>query len=155
MRHGVCVCQPLTGLCFTLAGGIGRHLVRSFLGRGGRVVCLDVCIKSLEHLEAWLSEAERQRATFFQMDATSTAEIRRAAEFVRREVGPVDVLINNAGIFNKGKLFLELSESEMRNIFDINILGQMFMCRQFLPDMLQRNSGHIVNMVSEQREEGG
>lgn len=112
------------------------------------MVCLDVCGESLERLEAWLGEVERPaRATFYKMDATNTTEIRRAVEFVHRNLGAVDVLVNNAGIFNKGKMFVELSEQEMRNIFEVNILAQMFMCRQFLPDMLQRNRGHIVNMV--------
>lgn len=149
MRLAFCYCLALLRLLYFLAGGIGRHLVRNLLDRGCRVACLDKSGESLERLETWLGKAERSaRTIFYKMDVTSTTEIKQAAEFVRRELGHVDVLVNNAGIFNKGKMFVELSEQEMRNIFEINILAQMFMCRQFLPDMLQRNRGHIVNMVS-------
>ncbi len=129
------------------AGGIGENLVKNMLVKGSRVVCLDISKKSLDRLEASLSEEERQRATFHQIDVTKTEEITQVFEIIQRDIGPVDVLINNAGIFNKGKLFVELSEQEMRNIFDVNIMAQMFMCRQFLPDMIQRRKGHIVNMV--------
>ena len=79
---------------------------------------------------------------------TRRAEISKCALAVQDQVGAVDILINNAGIANEGKLFVELNEQEMQRIFDVNVMAQMYMCRQFLPGMMERNSGHIVNMVS-------
>ena len=49
---------------------------------------------------------------------------------------------------NSGKLLLELSDAEIVRIFDVNILAQFWLCREFLPDMIKENKGHIVNVSS-------
>ena len=49
---------------------------------------------------------------------------------------------------NKAKLFLDLNEAEISNIFNVNILAQFWMCKEFLPDMIQDNKGHIINVAS-------
>ena len=49
---------------------------------------------------------------------------------------------------NKAKLFLELSEQEILNIFNVNILSQFWLIREILPKMIEKNTGHIVNVSS-------
>ena len=67
---------------------------------------------------------------------------------IKTQVGNVNILINNAGIMNQAKLFMDLSENEILNIFNVNILSQFWMIREFLPRMLEENKGHIVNVSS-------
>ena len=57
------------------------------------------------------------------------------------------ILINNAGIVN-GKNILDLEYNEIKNIFNINIMSHFWLCKQFLPDMINLNKGHIVNISS-------
>jgi short-subunit dehydrogenase len=116
-----------------------------------QVICIDFNQSRLDELKTALIKkypTNSQRIFFYNVDVTNTEQVEACAAKIKLEVGlPVDILINNAGIFNKGKLLTELSETEIRNIFNVNILGQMWLCRQFLPDMLSRNKGHIINMV--------
>ncbi len=115
------------------------------------VICVDLNQYKLDQLKSALLKDYPTKKTnifCFKVDVTNNEEIEACAAIIKLDVGlPVDILINNAGIFNKGKLLTELSEYEIRNIFNVNILSQMWLCRQFLPDMLVRNQGHIINMV--------
>ena len=49
---------------------------------------------------------------------------------------------------NQGKLFLELTEQDVKNIFNVNTFAHFWLCREFLPDMIHENKGHIVNVSS-------
>jgi short-subunit dehydrogenase len=69
------------------------------------------------------------------------------ADQVRKDFSRIDILVNNAGIV-VGKPAAEVSYAEMRRTVDINLLGVMWMTRQFLGDMMSANSGHIVNIAS-------
>ena len=135
-----------------IAGGIGNLLVRSMLDLNCHVICVDLNQTRLDQLKAALIKkypTKTRNIYCYNVDVTNTEQVEACATRIKLEVGlPVDILINNAGIFNKGKLLTELSEIEIRNIFSVNILGQMWLCRQFLPDMLSRNRGHIINMVN-------
>lgn len=131
------------------AGGIGKHLVVELLQQGCTVCCLDRCENSLKLLESYLDNISLNRHVYFyNTDVTKTEEIKEIAKQINTHIGSIDIIINNAGVFNKGKLFTELSEKEIEDIFNINILAQMYVCREFLPQMIAKNSGHIVNMCS-------
>ena len=91
-----------------------------------RVICVDSNQKALDDLKSYLQaeidDYELKTVYFYNFDVTSTEQIEMCAQLIEREAAsPVDILINNAGIFNKGKLLNELTEKEIRNIFDVNI----------------------------------
>ena len=67
---------------------------------------------------------------------------------IKKEVGSVSILINNAGIMNHGKLFLQLSEEEIMRLFNVNLFSHFWLCKEFLPEMIELNKGHIVNISS-------
>ena len=77
-------------------------------------------------------------------DVTDEAALRRIAG----QIGPVDVLINSAGIVGANKPLLETTEQEWRRVFDVNVLGTVNTMRIFVPGMRERGWGRVVNFAS-------
>jgi NAD(P)-dependent dehydrogenase (short-subunit alcohol dehydrogenase family) len=78
-------------------------------------------------------------------DVSDPEDIARVAKEIREDVGEPTILINNAGIVN-GKSILESSPEEIKRTMDVNFLGQVFTLKEFLPDMIKNNHGHIVRI---------
>lgn len=85
--------------------------------------------------------------TFYQVDLSSASEISSVADLVRATHGDPTVLINNAGMGIALPL-LELTDSSVRRIFDVNMLAPMLLAKRFLPAMVARDHGHVVNVSS-------
>lgn len=115
------------------ARGIGRALVSALLAEGARVVACD-----LSDTDATLS---------IPLDVTDHAAVTAALDRVETEVGPLDVLINNAGVMSVGAAVDE-SDASMYRQFDINVFAMMHGTREALRRMLPRRSGHVVNVAS-------
>lgn len=82
------------------------------------------------------------------LDVTDTREALALATKVIGEHGPVDILINNAGIITGNKNFGELSHEEIDRTMAVNSIAAMHLTRAFLPSMIERKTGHIVNISS-------
>ena len=140
--------------CTQAAGGIGGRLVEHFYNLGCRVVCVDNDRESLDALKNKLLGninsvfVNPERFRFFYVDVSCAADVSSMVAEIKREWHCVDILINNAGIMNHGKLLLELSNDEIMNIFNVNILAQMRLCKELLPSMIENKRGHIVNVAS-------
>lgn len=78
-----------------------------------------------------------------QVDVTDSAAVSLAAE----AAGPVDVLVNCAGVVS-GKLLLDATEAQIRRTFEVNVLGLYWTTRAFLPGMLARDTGTVVTIAS-------
>jgi len=114
-----------------------------------RVVCVDINMNELNRLEADLKKTyPKGEMHLYQADISSLDAIKALSSQIKTKFGHVDILINNAGIMNQAKLFLDSNEREIQNIFNINVLAHMYLCKQFLPDMIKNNKGHIVNVAS-------
>jgi len=87
-------------------------------------------------------------------DVSDNTSVLAAVEHVKTELGQIDILINNAGIGKFGK-FLELSPEEFKEIIDVNLMGVYYVTRAVLPDMIERESGDIINISSTAGEKGG
>lgn len=81
------------------------------------------------------------------MDVSDREAVYRTAHRVREEIGPVDILINNAGIVCC-KTMLELPDKAIENTFAVNILAHYWTIKAFLPDMIRQKRGHIVTIAS-------
>lgn len=81
------------------------------------------------------------------MDITSNVEIHTAAEQIRNQHGEPTVLINNAG-FASTKPVLQVPESILRKVFDVNIISHFLLVKEFMPAMVAQNHGHIVTIAS-------
>lgn len=128
------------------AGGIGRCLTRRFLAGGAKVVLWDLSEPALAAAKKEL-DPSGARVFTYALDITDRAQVAEAAARVRREVGEVDVLDNNAGIVVGGD-FLTVPEESLSKTTAVNVDAVMWCTRAFLPSMIQRGSGHLVMMAS-------
>jgi 3-oxoacyl-[acyl-carrier protein] reductase len=113
--------------------GLGRASAERLAGDGVRVVTLDVAdgadvVADIADPEALASIADR--------------------------VGPVDILINSAGIVGPNKPFQEIQDDEWARTFAVNVHGTFSMCRAFVPGMIERGWGRVVNFASIAGKEG-
>jgi 2-dehydro-3-deoxy-L-rhamnonate dehydrogenase (NAD+) len=83
-------------------------------------------------------------------DVTDEAALRRLSG----EIGPVDVLVNSAGIVGANKPLLETNDAEWRRVFDVNVLGIVNTMRVFVPGMCERGWGRVVNFASMAGKDG-
>jgi len=110
------------------------------------LVLLDINKTNNEKVADELRETGTSVTTYV-CDVSKLDNIKETAAKVKREVGDVDVLVNNAGILNGGPL-LKLSEADIRRTMDINIMAYIWTSREFLQSMMDRNEGHIINVAS-------
>lgn len=80
--------------------------------------------------------------------------ITSAVESIRGELGAIDILLNNAGISKFGS-FMELTPEEWTNILNVNVNGVYYTTRAVLPEMIERNTGDIINISSTAGQKGG
>jgi 3-oxoacyl-[acyl-carrier protein] reductase len=83
-------------------------------------------------------------------DVTDEALLRRLAD----GIGPVDVLVNSAGILGANKPLLETAAEEWRRVFDVNVLGTVNTMRIFVPGMCERGWGRVINFASMAGKDG-
>ncbi|MDR2618807.1 MAG: SDR family oxidoreductase [Treponema sp.] len=128
------------------ASGIGRLMCLGFAEKKARVVAWDLNAEALKSLE----DEGREKGLFIRCmpcDVADRETVYRQAEKLKAEFGPVDVLVNNAGIVS-GLVFLETPDEKIRRTIDVNVLSLFWTCKAFLPSMVERNSGHVVTISS-------
>ncbi|MGD6942565.1 3-ketoacyl-ACP reductase [Cytobacillus gottheilii] len=92
-------------------------------------------------------EALGVKAAYASVDVSSQEEIKQAVEKLTDEVGPADILINNAGVGQFGTL-LEMDPQDWKNIIDVNLMGVYYMTHAVLPQLIEKNRGDIINISS-------
>ncbi|MBS4207875.1 3-ketoacyl-ACP reductase [Bacillus sp. FJAT-50079] len=145
--------QGKTALVTGAGRGIGRATAIAFAKEGINVGLIG---KTFENLEQVAKELEEYnvKVTVAVADVKDSESVSAAVDHVISELGPIDILINNAGIGKFGK-FLELSPEEFKNIIDVNLMGVYYVTRAVLPGMIERNSGDIINISSTAGQKGG
>ncbi|MFH1725435.1 MAG: SDR family oxidoreductase [Elusimicrobiota bacterium] len=128
------------------AGGLGRAVALRLVKTGAKVALWDLDEERLGRAVAELRESGGE-ARGYALDAADPAAVREAAERVRAELGPVDLLHNNAGIIFPGG-FLDSSEEQLHKTVDVNLKSYLWCTKAFLPAMVERGSGHIVMTAS-------
>ncbi|NIV18254.1 MAG: SDR family NAD(P)-dependent oxidoreductase [Woeseiaceae bacterium] len=128
------------------AGGIGKLLARELANAGARLVLWDIDADGLGRAQAELADAGHE-VDVYACDLRSREEIATTAERTLSESGPIDILINNAGVV-AGRHLLELSDEDIEQTFRVNVLAVFWTVRAFLPSMLERDSGHLVTVAS-------
>lgn len=147
--------QPITGKNAIITGagrGIGRATAIAFAKEGIHVGLIGKTVANLENV----AEELRQYGVNVAMasaDVSDQESITAAVQHIKTELGPIDILVNNAGIGKFGK-FMELSPEEFKNIIDVNLMGVYYTTRAVLPEMIERQSGDIINISSTAGQKG-
>jgi NADP-dependent 3-hydroxy acid dehydrogenase YdfG len=129
------------------SAGIGEATAVAFAKRGARVVLV---ARRLERLEALAERIERAggSALALRVDVTEPHEVDALPLLVREVYGrPTDVLVNNAGVPGGGAIE-NLDYRQIRDVVDVNLLGVLYGMRAFLPEMMRRGHGQVVNVAS-------
>lgn len=128
------------------AMGMGRQLALTFARDGARLVLLDLNRETLEKTAAEIRELGAE-AHIYTCDVTDREGVYRVRDQVHRDVGKIDVLVNNAGVV-WGGFFLDSADEHLFKTIDVNVNGVMWMTKAFLPDLYEKKQGHVINMAS-------
>jgi NADP-dependent 3-hydroxy acid dehydrogenase YdfG len=125
------------------ARGIGKATARALLAQG-----MKVGIGDLDHALAQKTAEELgPNARAYELNVTQRESMAKFIEDVEKDLGPIDVFINNAGIMQLGRFLTEDDKTTQRQI-DINIHGVLHGMKEILPRFVSRHRGHLVNIAS-------
>lgn len=128
-------------------GGIGGATARRFAEEGASVAVLDRDGATARATSEAIGAAGG-RSLAVACDITELDAVQAAVGLIETELGPIDVLVNNAG-WDIFKPFLETTPDEWRKLIDINLVGVLNMHYAVLPGMVERRSGRVVNVASD------
>jgi NAD(P)-dependent dehydrogenase (short-subunit alcohol dehydrogenase family) len=129
-----------------VSSGFGRALAQEALAAGHTVVGTVRSAEAKRHFES-LSTKGANTAFARVLDVTDFHAIDGIVAEIEASIGPIDVLVNNAGYGHEG-VMEESPLSEMRMQFDVNVFGAVAMMKAVLPFMRERRRGHILNITS-------
>ncbi len=127
--------------------GIGRELVLLLLKKDAKVAAVDINEAALLETVELAGDKQKNLSTHI-VNIANRDEVEALPDKVIAAHGAVDGLINNAGIIQKFVHVNELEYKEIERVININLYGVIFMTKAFLPHLLQRPEGHIVNISS-------
>lgn len=133
-------------------GGIGGATCHRLALEGARVAVLDMNLEAAQCV-ADAIVAQGGRAAAFKCDITKRDDVDTAIAAVETQLGPIDVLVNNAG-WDIFKPFVKTTVAEWTRLIDINLTGALHMHHAVLPLMASRKSGRIVNIASDAARAG-
>lgn len=128
--------------------GFGKEIANLFASKGSSVALIDINRANNEKAAQDINLKKYEgKAMPFTCDISKEDELKRVFSLIKNSLGPVDILINNAGIV-QCKSILDLSTEGIKKTFDVNVYPQFTAIRCVLPDMIERNRGHIVSVAS-------
>ena len=139
--------MDLQGAHVLLTGGsrgIGPYIARALLARGAKVT---LTARSEEDLARVREELGPDRVAIAPGDVSVEAQREKMVVGAEEAFGPVDVLVNNAGI-ESVLPFPEFEEDEIRRVIDVNLEAPIQLTRLVVPGMIERGKGHVVNISS-------
>ena len=141
--------KKLTGRTAVITGaskGLGRAMALALGGAGARLALVSRNRAALDSVADEV-RALGAEAEVFIADVTDEAQVQRLAEAVHARFGPVQILINNAGV-NVRKPMTDFTLAEWRTVLDTNLTGAFLVCRAFVPGMKGQGYGRILNLTS-------
>ncbi len=133
------------------SGGLGAHFARLLAAEGAAVA---LTARRLDKVEALAGELAGQghRAMALRLDVADAAAIGPAMDEVETALGPISILVNNAGVGGEG-MALDLTIEDFDNTFDVNVRGTYFAAQQaakrmFKSGVAERGDGRIINLAS-------
>ncbi|KQP23094.1 2-hydroxycyclohexanecarboxyl-CoA dehydrogenase [Pseudorhodoferax sp. Leaf267] len=128
-------------------GGIGGATCRRFAAEGAKVAVFDMNLQAADQVAAAI-RADGGQAQAFRCDITDRATVDQAVAATLESLGPIDVLVNNAG-WDVFKPFTKTEPAQWDKLIAINLTGALHMHHAVLPGMAARKAGRIVNIASD------
>ncbi len=128
-------------------GGFGRQMTRQFLAAGSRLIISDIEERRLRDLRSHSGAAPDRVLSSIPADLSGEEGCRLLYDEVMKTGAIPDVIVNNAGIAVGGR-FDHVPQDRWEQLMQINLLAPMRLCQLFLPHLIERGSGHIVNISS-------
>jgi 3-oxoacyl-[acyl-carrier protein] reductase len=150
--------RDLTGRIALVTGadvGIGRAVALALAGRGADVAVHFHSQPPRAEATVRAIEALGRRAIATQGDLTRAADVARVAEEVAHRLGPVAILVNNAGGLLGRQPLVEMTEEFFHAVMNVNVLSTFLCTKAVAPGMIDRRSGAIVNVTSLASHNGG
>jgi 3-oxoacyl-[acyl-carrier protein] reductase len=132
--------------------GIGRAIALALAAEGANLGLVARTAGDLESLAAEIRKMGGNTA-IATADISDRVAVEKAFEVIRQALGPIDILVNNAGTGTFGK-FLDLSPEAWENQVKVNLFGTYYAIRAVLPEMIERQTGDIVNISSSAGQRG-
>ena len=128
------------------AKGIGLATAQRILNEGGKVILWDF---KEDDLNKTVNNFKEQGFDVFSQicNVTNKEQVYSNANIIKEKFGSLDILINNAGTVYTGYM-LDRSDEELENLINVNFTSMIYTIRAFMPGMLEKNSGHIINISS-------
>ncbi|MDQ1146558.1 3-oxoacyl-[acyl-carrier protein] reductase [Bacillus sp. SORGH_AS 510] len=145
----------LTGKTAIVTGagrGIGRATAIALAKEGVHLGLIGLNMSNLENVAAELAQYD-VNVSAATADVTNLESVTHAVDHIKSDLGPVDILINNAGVAKFGG-FLDLTPDEWEKIIQVNLMGVYNVTRAVLPGMIERKSGDIINISSSAGQKG-
>lgn len=130
------------------SSGIGKAVAYSFGKNGDDLV---LCARRKEKLLEIKADIERRYGVnvyIYQLDVAKYGEVKKIVHKVLEEVKKIDILVNNAGLALGLEKFQNYSIQDIEMMIDTNVKGLLYVSREILPNMVQNDSGHIINIGS-------
>lgn len=127
--------------------GIGKAIAEKFAAEGAD---LYLCSRNMDTTLSWqqsLMERHGINVSSFNADLGDATATRQFGADVLKAAGPVDVLVNNTGIYEPGSIYNE-KEGQLEHMLAVNLFSAYHLTRAIVPSMIDRKSGHIFNMSS-------
>ena len=132
------------------SGGLGSSLARKYNDKGYLVTLIG---KSKDKLEEVVKTFNNSNYSTYSLDVSIASDVREVFNNIVNEVGPIDILINSAGL-GYFDLAENITEDQVHQMIDINLKGTIFSTQQVLNSMKERNTGSIINIISTAGVEG-
>ncbi|MEH6386818.1 MULTISPECIES: SDR family NAD(P)-dependent oxidoreductase [Pseudomonas] len=127
--------------------GLGAHFARILAQAGASIVCVGRRLDPVENVATEIV-ADGGKAIALSMDVTNTASIHAAFNVVQEQLGPIDILINNAGLSNPAP-FEEMSREQWTSLVDANLSGPFYVAQEMAKRLIAAGKpGTIINIAS-------
>lgn len=137
--------RPRTIVVTGVSKGLGQAMVQKFCEAGHQVFG---CARSAPLLTQLQSQVPAATCQLTQVDVADQPAVAAWAASILQQAGPPDLLLNNAAIINPNRNLWDIADADFRRLMDINVNGTFHVIRAFLPAMIQRRKGVIVNFSS-------
>lgn len=129
------------------ASGMGKGEALAFAKEGAKVVVADLKLEGAKEVVQEIKDNGGQ-ALAVQVDVTKIDDIKAMVQQAKEEFGQIDILVNNAGVFDKYATSLETPLEKWNFFININLTSVFQVTNEVLPEMIERESGSIINIAS-------